>query len=458
MSEFDAEEQADYARAAELAYRELVSRQGEGAPQPRLEPTRRVVELLGDVHRSYPVIHVAGTNGKTSTSRMIESILRAYSLRTGLFTSPHLTRFNERIMIDGEPIRNDALVANWLDVKPYIELVDKELEAKGEPRLTYFEALTVLAFASFADAPVDVAIIEVGMGGEWDSTNVADGAVAVFTPIDLDHTDNLGDTIEAIARTKSGIIKPSAFVVSAAQSPEALEVLREATTLTESPLYVVGEHATIDQADVAVGGQLISVTGISGTYPEIYLSLLGDHQSQNAALAILAVEAFLGGGDIALDPDVLAEAFGTVTSPGRLQIIATEPTVLVDAAHNPHGARALAEALTSYFTFDDITLVIGVLDDKDAAGILENIAPHVDRIIVTTAPSERARDADEIRDLAVNILGEDRVLSIQDPTEAIARAREFAAQHQHGAVVVTGSITLVGLAVSEAELSQGWSA
>src|SRR5665213_2792706 len=209
-------------REAHEVYEELLERVGEGAPRPRLEATRRAAELLGDPQRAYPIIHITGTNGKTSTSRMIESLLRAHGLRTGMLTSPHLERMNERIVIDGEPISNTALVENWNDIRPFLELTDTELDAKGEPRLSFFEALTVLAFAAFADAPVDVVVLEVGMGGEWDSTNVADGQVAVFAPVALDHTARLGNTVAEIARAKSGIIKPSAAVVSAAQAPEAL--------------------------------------------------------------------------------------------------------------------------------------------------------------------------------------------------------------------------------------------
>lgn len=449
-------EAEEFARAADLVYQELKTRLGEGNPQPRLEPTRRVVELLGDVHRAYPVIHVAGTNGKTSTSRMIEVILRAYGLRTGLFTSPHLVSFNERILIDGKLIDNDALVTNWLDVKPYVEMVDRELEAKNELRLTYFEVLTILAYGTFADTPVDVAIVEAGLGGEWDSTNVADGVVAVFTPIDMDHMDRLGSTLDAITRTKSGIIKPSALVVSAAQAPEVLAVLEEATTLTESPFASVGREIKLLSNTVAVGGQLVSVQGIAGTYNELFLDLFGDHQAENAALAIAAVESFLGGASVELDPDILAEAFATVTSPGRLQLIATEPTVLVDAAHNPHGATSLAKALESYFTFDDVTAVVAILDDKDAQGILEALKDSVARVIVTNAPSERSRAAADLAGIASTIFGADNVIVEPDADVAIEIARGYAVPSPKGAVLVTGSITLVGQAVARSIATKGW--
>jgi dihydrofolate synthase/folylpolyglutamate synthase len=266
-------------RAAREVYEEILTRVGEGSPKARLSATRRAAELLGDPQRAYPVIHVTGTNGKTSTSRMIESILRAHGLRTGMFTSPHLERVNERIVIDGEPISNAALVSNWQDIRPFLDITDAELELSGESLLSFFETLTLLAFAAFADAPVDVVVLEVGMGGEWDSTNVADGQVAVFTPIDLDHTARLGKTIAEIARTKSGIIKPAAAVVSAAQAPEALAELERAVELTESTFAVAGSDFELVSDTVAVGGQVITVKGLAGTYEDLFLPLFGDHHS-----------------------------------------------------------------------------------------------------------------------------------------------------------------------------------
>lgn len=460
----DPAEQDEYARAAQLVFAELQTRLGEGMPQPRLEPTRRVVELLGDVHRAYPVIHIAGTNGKTTTARLIESILRTYGLATGVFTSPHLVSFNERILLDGIPVRDDVLVTNWLDVKPYVELVDNELEAKGEPRLTFFEVMTILAYGTFADAPVDVAVVEAGLGGEWDSTNVADGVVAVFTPIALDHMDRLGKDLDAIARTKSGIIKPSSMVVSAAQDPVVRAVLEEAVDLTEStltfvsttPTPEVGNPIAVVSRAVAVGGQMVTIQGAAGRYEGLFLALYGDHQADNAALAIAAVEAFLGGASQALEKDVLDEAFATVTSSGRLQLVAAEPTVLVDAAHNPHGAQSLTKALGSYFTFDDITVVLAIFEDKDARGIIEALAPIATRFIVTTAPSERTRTARDLGFLVADVVGDDKVLVESDPVVALAMARGYAANSEQGAVIVTGSITLVGLTVSLAAETQGW--
>ncbi|MBN9607126.1 MAG: bifunctional folylpolyglutamate synthase/dihydrofolate synthase [Actinomycetales bacterium] len=455
MSDDGFDDGGAFAEDAARVAAELFARIGEQNPQPRLEPTRRAVELLGDPHRSAPVVHLTGTNGKTSTARMVESLLRASGLRTGLLTSPHLVRINERIVIDGEPVSDEALVRNWDDIQPYLAMVDTELEGAGELPLTYFEALTVLAFAVFADAPVDVMVLEVGMGGEWDSTNVADGQVAVFTPIALDHQKRLGDTVAEIARTKAGIIKPSARVVSAIQSIDALDELSRAAELDEAVLAVERRDFAVESTTVAVGGQLIDLRGIAGRYPGVFLPLYGDHQAQNAAVAVAAVESFLGGAERPLDPDVVAEGLGTATSPGRLQLIGVEPTVLVDAAHNPHGARSLAAALAEYFEFDEVGLVLAVLEDKDAQGIVEELAPVATRILVTRSSSDRAIPVDDLAAIARHVAGPDAVQAHDDLTAALDAARGWALAGEKRAVVVAGSITLVGDAIALAA-AEGW--
>ena len=440
---------------AEAVYQALLARVGEGAPERRLDATRRAVELLGDPQRAYPIIHITGTNGKTSTSRIAESILRAYGLRTGLLTSPHLVRFNERIMIDGVPISDEALVSNWADVRPYLEIVDAELQEQGKAPLTFFEALTALAFAAFADAPVDVAVIEVGMGGEWDSTNVGDGQVAVFTPISLDHTKQLGDTVREIARTKSGIIKPSADVVTSAQVPEAMAELEEAARLTESTLAAQPQAFDVASTQVAVGGQLVTVRGRAATYADVFLPLYGDHQAQNAAVAVAAVETFLGRGTQPLNPALVEEGFATATSPGRLQLIGIEPSILVDAAHNPAGAAVLAEALRSYFDFDEITFVVGILGDKDARGVIRALAPVATQFFVTRPDSDRAREAEDLGELVREEVGDEATIVYSDPIDALESARDWAGEEPRRAVVVAGSIVLVGQAMAYAE-EQEW--
>jgi dihydrofolate synthase/folylpolyglutamate synthase len=450
------DEDESFRDAADAVYETLLERLGESSPRPRLGPTRRAVELLGDPQRAYPIIHVTGTNGKTSTSRIIESILRAYGLRVGLFSSPHLLRFNERFMIDGEPITDEALARNWDDIEPYVQMADTELEAEGEPRLTFFEVVTVLAFAVFADAPVDVAVIEVGMGGEWDSTNVGDGQVAVFTPISLDHTERLGKTIAEIARTKSGIIKPSASVVSSAQTEVAVAELRRAANLREASIAFQPSDFDVESDAVAVGGQLVTIRGRAATYADLFLPLYGAHQAQNAAIAVAAVEAFLGGGEEALREPLLEEAFATVTSPGRLQLVGTDPTVLVDAAHNPAGALTLAAALPTFFDFDEFAFVIGILRDKDARGIVDALAPLAARIFVTQSHSERSTSSDELAD-SVEEWTHEHVESHPDLGGAIEAAREWAGAEQRRAVVVTGSIALIGETLALAQ-ERDWKA
>jgi len=445
----------DLREEAEAVYQALLARVGEGAPERRLDATRRAVELLGDPQRAYPIIHITGTNGKTSTSRIAESILRAYGLRTGLLTSPHLVRFNERIMIDGVPITDEALVSNWEDVRPYLEIVDAELQEQGKAPLTFFEALTALAFAAFADAPVDVAVIEVGMGGEWDSTNVGDGQVAVFTPISLDHTKQLGNTVREIARTKSGIIKPSADVVTSAQAPEAMTELEEAARLTESTLAAQPQAFDVVSTQVAVGGQLVTVRGRAATYEDVFLPLYGDHQAQNAAVAVAAVETFLGRGTQPLKTDLVEEGFATATSPGRLQLIGVEPTILVDAAHNPAGAATLSDALRRYFDFDELTFVVGSLGDKDARGVIRALTPVATQFFVTEPASDRALPAEDLGDIVREEAGDEATIVYTDSLDALEAAREWAGEEPRRAVVVTGSIVLVGAAMAYAD-EQGW--
>lgn len=445
-------------RRADAVYDALLQRQGEQWVQPRVERTRRVLELLDDPQKTYRVVHVTGTNGKTSTSRIIESLVRAHGLRTGLFTSPHLERFTERIMIDGEPIDDAAVADAWDEIAPFVDLVDAELVAGGDARLTYFELLTVLAFVAFADAPIDVLVLEVGMGGSWDSTNSADGDVAVFAPIDLDHADRLGDTIAEIATVKAGIIKDGAAVVSARQDAAAEAVLRQAAAARGAAIAFEGAEFALAQQRLAVGGQQITVRGLAGTYEDEYLPLYGAHQGFNAALAVAAVESLVGGGTLPIAGDVLADGLGGATSPGRLQLIGAGPTVLVDAAHNPHGARALVTALREAFDFDEWGVVLGVLADKDAAGIVAEIAPVAAQVFATAPDSERAEEADAIADLA-EAQGL-RVSVHRDLADAAEAARAWAAASDRRAVVIAGSVVLAGEALNLAaaeDWKSGWS-
>lgn len=442
---------------ADAVYAALLERQGEQWVQPRVERTRRVLELLDDPQRTYRVIHVTGTNGKTSTSRIIETLLRALGLRTGLFTSPHLERFTERILIDGEPVSDGAVADAWDEIQPFVQMVDAELEAAGDAPLTFFELLTVLAFVACADAPIDVLVLEVGMGGEWDSTNTADGDVAVFTPIDIDHTDRLGSIIAEIATVKAGIIKEGAAVVSAAQPAEARRAILARAERMNATVAFADEGFALETQTLAVGGQLLTVRGIAGTYSELYLPLYGAHQGANAALAIAAVESLIGGGAQPLSLEIVGDGLGQVTSPGRLQLLGTAPTVLVDAAHNPHGARALVAALDEAFDIDEWGAVVGILEGKDAVGIVSTLAPAVARVFATAPDSDRATDPDTIADVAE---AADLPVTVHPTLEDAAdAARAWAAESDRRAVIIAGSVVLAGEAIRLSELEDwkaGW--
>jgi dihydrofolate synthase/folylpolyglutamate synthase len=435
--------------SVESIYAELLGRAPENKMEPRLAPLFRAMDVLGEPNKAFPIIHITGTNGKTSTSRMIESVLRAHGLSTGRYTSPHLSKVTERISIDGHPVPDETFVRIWDEIRPYLQIVDSELETEGEPRLTYFECLTILAFAVFADQPVNVAIIEVGLGGITDATNVGDGQVSVVTPISLDHTDLLGDTTEDIAREKAGIIKPGGYLVSAAQPLDAAQVLLEKAREVGVPFRFEGVEFGVESRTVAVGGQVVTVQGIAGRYPDLMVPLHGAHQAQNAAVAIAALEAFFGG-EKELDSEVLQEGFDAVTSPGRLEVVRTAPTIIVDAAHNPDGIKASAAALQEAFTFTRLVPVVGVLKEKDAEEILrqlkESLGGTAEEYCFTQSNSPRAVPAAELAELAVELgFGEDNVHIAEKLDDALEWAVERAEANDDlsGGVLVTGSITLV---------------
>ena len=426
---------------------DLAGRWPENHIEPSLTRIASVVELLGDPQRTYPVIHVTGTNGKTSTARMIEALLRALGLRTGLFTSPHLLDPRERICFDGQSISAGRFLRTWDDICPFVELVDARSVADGGIPLSFFEVMTAMAFAAFADAPVDVAIVEVGMGGTWDATNVADGMVAVVTPIGIDHVEYLGETIGMIAREKAGIIKADAFAVLAHQELDAAEVLVARSVEVNATVAREGLEFGVLSRGVAVGGQVVTLKGLRAEYEDIYLPLFGEHQGANAAVALAAVEAFIGGGNEELDIEVVREGFALVTSPGRLEIVRRNPTVILDAAHNPHGARALAKTMAESFDFAQLFAVVGVMGDKDAAGVLAALEPVVDRVIVTESTSGRAMPIGALAEIARSIFGADRVWA--EPALLAAVDRAFALAEESGefggvGVLVTCSVALIG--------------
>jgi len=428
------------ARLAEVEA-QIMGRAPEHDLVPTLDRVAAVMELLGDPQRSFRVIHLTGTNGKTSTTRMIEALCREHGLRTGRFTSPHLHSMRERIAVDGEPVSADVLVQTWDEVAPIIHLVDARSAADGGPRMTFFEVLVVLAYAVFADAPVDVAVVEVGMGGRWDATNVADGDVAVVTPIDIDHTHFLGSTVEEIATEKAGIVKPGAVLVTAAQDPAVAEILTERVEQVSASRYAADEDFGVASREVALGGQLLGFRGLAGDYDEVFLPLHGEHQAANAALALVAVEAFLGGGERRLDPDVVRAGFAAVTSPGRLEVVRRSPTILVDAAHNPHGAAALRDALADAFSFARLVGIVAIFADKDAGAMLELLEPALDHVVVTRNSSPRSMNVARLGEIAAGIFGAERVSVVPALPDAIEEAVALAeAEGLGGGVVATGSV------------------
>ncbi|MBT4950116.1 MAG: bifunctional folylpolyglutamate synthase/dihydrofolate synthase [Actinobacteria bacterium] len=409
---------------------------------------KAVTHLMGDPQLTFPVIQVAGTNGKSSTARMIESLLRSFGLRTGLYTSPHLVDPTERICLDGAPISPEAAVATWNDIEPFISMVDHNSVTDGGPKLSYFEAMTALAYSVFADSPVDVAIIEVGLGGTWDATSVCRPQVAVITPIDLDHQEYLGETIREIAGEKAGILANADAAVLGPQSPEAAAILIQACANADlQPTRFAVEYGVNSQA-LAVGGQLLSLHGLRGDYSEIFLPLFGEHQGNNAAVALAACETFLGSALLApLDEDLVREGFANVISPGRLEILRTSPTIMVDAAHNPHSAKSLATALETSFTFVGVIAVVGMLHSKDAVGFLEALSPVVSQVVITEPISPRALPAVELARLASEVLGGERVTIGGDLASALEEAIGLAdSSGEYGGVgvIVTGSVVLVG--------------
>ena len=337
-------------RALAEVEEELNERWPETKIEPSLDRIEMLMDLLGHPERSFDVIHIAGTNGKSSTARMVDSLLRAFHRRVGLVTSPHLQRVTERIGIDGQPIHPRDYVRIWHEIKPFVEMVD----AQSDVPMSKFEVLVGLSYAAFADAPVDVAVVEVGLGGRWDATNVVNADVSVITPVGMDHTDYLGDTITEIAGEKAGIIKPREdaddpltpnenIVVIAEQDPEAMRVILQQAVDVEAGVARSGSEFAALESRIAVGGQQVNIQGLGGLYEDIFLPLHGEHQAKNAAVALAAVEAFFGASaGHPLDVATVRNGFAQAISPGRLERVRTSPTTFIDAAHNPHGAKAVS--------------------------------------------------------------------------------------------------------------------
>lgn len=427
---------------------ELNTRWPETKIEPSLDRIAALVHILGDPQRNYPAVHVAGTNGKTSTARLLDAVLSRIGLRTGRTTSPHLQLVTERISIDNAPIDPQRYVEVFRDIQPYVDMVD----AQQPIRLSKFEVLTGMAFAAFADAPVEAAVVEVGLGGRWDATNVVDAQVAVICPIDVDHVEYLGTDRAAIAAEKAGVIKPGSVAIIAQQTPEALKVILDRCAEVDASVAREGSEFGVLRREVAVGGQLLTMQGLGGVYDEVFLPLHGEHQASNAIRALAAAEAFFGAGaDRKLDVDIVRAAFAKATNPGRLERVRSTPSVLLDAAHNPHGARALAAAIHDEFAFRRLVGVIGVMNDKDASGILAELEPVLSEVVLTQNASPRAMDVDELAATAREIFGADRIVVEPRLADAIEAAVQLAeevddpSQPLSGAgVLVTGSVVTAG--------------
>ncbi len=415
-------------------------------PEHRVAPSQARVQalcdLLGSPERSCPVILVAGTNGKGSTATMIDSLLRALGLRVGRYSSPHLVDITERISIDGEPIATERFDELVETIEPLVALVDDQLI--DGVAMTFFEVMTALAYAAFADAPVDVAVVEVGLGGRWDATNIVEAQVAVVCPIDLDHTHLLGSTVAEIAAEKAGIIKAGSKAVLAAQQPDAARVLLAQCAEVGAEVLREGlEFGLISRAP-AVGGQVLRLETAEGPLGDLVLPLFGAHMAQNAALAVAAAEAFLGGKP--LPADVIAEGLEQVRAPARLEVVRRSPTVVLDTCHNPHGARATIDGLVEAFDFHPLVCVVAMMADKDVDGVLSILAEAASTLVCTSiASTDRALPAEALGERAAGIVGVDRVRIAPTMAEAIDEAVRLADEAGPGAgVLIAGSVYAAG--------------
>ena len=452
------------ARVQEI-YQSIVARAPEHDIDPTLDRVKLALDILGDPQNAYPSIHITGTNGKTSTSRMIDSLLTAFGMKTGRFTSPHLLDVRERISLEGHPITREGFVRAWEDIAPYVGMVDERSQEEGGPRLSFFEVFTIMAYAAFADYPVDAAVVEVGMGGRWDATNVIDAAVvevgmggrwdatnvidagvSVITPIALDHTKWLGSTIEEIAREKAGIIKPGQVVVIMKQQEAVLDILLEQAHTVDAIARVEGRDFEVMDRQMGVGGQMVTIRTPSAVYEDVFVPLFGQYQAHNAAAALVAVEAFMGGRG--LDGRIVEQGLMNASSPGRMQVVRHSPTIIVDAAHNPAGAATLREAIESSFAFARIAGVYAAMGDKDIEGVLSEVEPFLDHLVVTQMPGERAADVARLAEIAEEVFGPDRVDVRESLADAVDRAAEIAEAGAQPAdrsgVLVFGSVMLAG--------------
>ena len=420
---------------------ELVNRWPESRPVPSLGRIEALCTLLADPQDASTVIQITGTNGKGSTAIIIDALLRALGLRTGRFASPHLSDVTERICLDGAPVSPELFDDQWEQIKPLVQLVDAE-QLDGVA-MTFFEVITGLAYATFADAPVDVAVMEVGMGGLWDATSVAKPKVSVVAPIALDHTHILGSTISQIAREKAGIIKPGSVAVLADQDPAAQRVLVERCLAMGVPMLAEGKDFGLIDRRLAVGGQVIRLNTMAGPVGDLFLPLHGDYMARNAALAVAAVEALIGR---PIDPELIQDGFDNVVAPGRLEVVHRDPTVLVDTCHNPHGAAATMAAVAESFGFNPLIGVVAMMGDKDVEQVLEIFETGMNTLVATRASStDRGLPVDELADLAEDVFGPERVERADTVAQALRIAVGLAEQAgKEAGVLVAGSVYSAG--------------
>ena len=427
---------------------DALSARGPGRMVPDFARITELVALLGDPQHAYRSVHVTGTNGKGSTVRIVSAVLEAIGLRTGTYVSPHLHDVRERIMVGLRPIAPEVFAEVHAEVDALARIMDdaaRERDGDDAHPVTFFELMTAMAFAHLADEAVDVGVIEVGLGGRWDATNVVDADVAVIGEVDLDHS-MLGDTPEQVAGEKVGIVKPGAHVVSAAQTPGVTEVVARAVEDAGAELSLVGRDLVLVGREPVAGGQRVTVEVRGRRIDDLLLPLRGEHQARNLLLALGAVEALLGESFANVDDDVLRAGVAAVRVPGRLEVVREDPTVVVDGAHNPHAARALATSLRDAFRFRDVILVFGCLADKDVEGMIEAFGDVASHVVLTPAPSERAADPGRMRSAAEVVFGPRgvHVEVADDVAEALSLAMSITGPAD--AVVVTGSITTVGAA------------
>lgn len=410
---------------------------------PDLDRIRAVADLLGDPQLAYPSVHVTGTNGKSSVARMLTALFAAVGLSAGTYTSPHLQDIRERLSAAGRPIGERAFARVYGQILPVVELVDAQ--RPGGETVTYFEMLTALAYAWFADLPIDVGVFEVGMGGTWDATNLVRGEVAVLNTVDVDHRE-LGSTPGEVAGEKAGIIKPGSVAVSAAQPPDALDVISRTAAERDAHLLLAGQDFGVTGRAVAVGGQMVGLRTPRRSVGDVMLPLHGAHQAANAALALAAFEEFLGDAAGEVADDLIREAFAAVQVPGRLEVVHRHPTVVLDGAHNPHGAATLADGLDEAFAFRNLILVAASLSDKDITGILRPFRELADHVVVTQAPSQRGAPLQRMAELARDVWAGTPVIVETAPD--VARALELATgvAGDGDGVLVTGSLYTVGAA------------